>query len=76
MQNFFCQCRFKRGTKQTVGYIPAHAAKVGNRVRLLSLDREFWIVTEVGQQVSTDFVKDNERNYKEFQASTSGGGID
>lgn len=73
---FYKQCRFKKGNYETIGYIPSWAAKVGNRVQLLSLDKQFWQVTECGQNVPAEFVKDNERNYKEFQGSTKGGGID
>lgn len=70
------QCRLSKGSSKTIAYIPSWAAKIGNEVQLLSLDKEFWIVDEAGQEVSADFVKENERNYKEFQGSTDGGGID
>ncbi len=75
------QCRFKRdgdtaGTYETIGYIPAWAAVVGNHVQLKSLDNKFWQVTEAGNEVPASFVRDNERNYKQFQESLKGGGID
>jgi hypothetical protein len=81
------QCRFRKFIKgfhpgtgdyhETVAYIQSWAAVVGNRVQLLSLDGEFWEVTEVSKEaVSHDFIRENERNYKEFQGSTRGGGID
>lgn len=74
---FYKQCRFKKGSFETVAWIPAWAAVVGNQVELLSLDGEFWTVTEASKEsVSADFIKENERNYKEFQHSTKGGGID
>lgn len=72
---FYCQCRFSLGNRHTHGYIPSWAAKVGNEVELVDLGG-FWRIDEVGEKVSADFVKDNERNYKEFQGSTKGGGID
>lgn len=72
----YCQCRFSKGNQFTVAYIPSVAAKVGYEVQLLSLDGEWWRVDEVGEKVSAEFVKENERNYKEFQGSTKGGGID
>lgn len=73
----FKQCKFKKGDTYTIAYIPEHAAKVGNRVELLTLDGDFWEVISVSEQsVSKQAVKDNERNYKAFQASTRGGGID
>jgi len=73
---FYSQCRFSKGNSNTIAYIPSWAAKVGNNVQLITLDNEFWRVDEVGEKVSAEFVKENERNYKEFQASTKGGGID
>lgn len=73
---YYNQCRFSKGTHKTIAYIPSFAAKVGNEVELLSLDGEFWKVDEVGEKVSVDFVKENERNYKEFQGSIKGGTID
>ncbi len=73
---FYRQCRLSRRNSKTIGYIPSWAAKVGNEVQLLSLDKEFWRVDEVGEEVPAEFVKENERNYKEFQGSLAGGGID
>lgn len=73
---FYKQCRFKKDKYETIAYIPSWAAVVGNKVQLLTLDGEFWEVVEAGNEVSADFVKENERNYKEFQGSTRGGGID
>lgn len=70
------QCRFTKGEHRTMAYIPSWAAKRGNQVQLLTLDGEFWTVTEVGEEVDAEFVKENERNYKEFQGSLNGGGID
>lgn len=58
-----------KGNSKTIAYIDAEAAKVGNEVQLLTLDGEFWRVDEVGSKVHADFVKENERNYKEFQHS-------
>lgn len=77
MENgFYKQCRFKKDKHETIAYIPAWAAVVGNKVQLLTLDGEFWEVVEAGSVVPADFVKKNERNYKQFQGSTNGGGID
>lgn len=73
---YYRQCRLKRENSETVGYIPERAAKVGNKVELLSLDSLFWTVTEVGTKVDYNFVKENERNYRLFQESLKGGGID
>lgn len=66
---YYKQCRFEKGNHRTIAWIPEHAAKVGNRVELLSLDGEFWTVSEVGTRLSKEEVKDNERNNKEFEHS-------
>lgn len=71
------QCRFKRGDCYTIAYIDASAAKVGNKVQLLTLDGELWDVIEASSDsVTHEFVKENERNYKQFQGSLKGGTID
>lgn len=77
---YYNQCRMSRvddnGKRFTVAYIPSWCAKVGIKIQLVTLDNDFWRVDEVGEKVTADFVKENERNYKEFQGSTKGGGID
>jgi hypothetical protein len=65
----YTQCRFRKGDHFTIGWIPSHAAKIGNKVELLSLDGEFWDVISAGAVLPKDQVKDNERNYKDFQHS-------
>lgn len=72
----YTQCTFRKGNAETRAWIPSTAAKVGNRVQLVSLDNELWDVISTGETVSKEFIKENERNYKEFQGSTNGGGID
>lgn len=74
------QCRFQRKHNghiaNTIAYIPSWAAKIGNEVQLLTLDAEFWIITEVGQEIDKETMKALERGHKDFQESLKGGGID
>ncbi len=69
-------CQLKNGNKETVGYIPARGAKVGAKVQLPDIDNEFWEVISVGDEKSKEYVRNNEKGYKAFQMSLSGGGID
>ena len=70
-------CQLENGTKQTVGYIPAKGAKVGRMVEMVDLDGEFWRVTSVQEPgVSKDYVRSQEKRFKEFQGSLKGGGIE
>ncbi len=68
-------CQLANGDKRTAGYIEERGAKVGAKVELTELDGEFWEVLSVGDAVSKDFVRSNERRFKDFQASLKGGGI-
>lgn len=74
------QCRFQRkvngAVANTIAYIPSWAAKVGNEVQLLTLDAEFWMVLEVGQEIDKETMKALGRGHKDFQESLKGGGID
>lgn len=46
MAKQYFQCRLRRGTSETVGWIEARGAKTGATVELLP-SRETWIVAEV-----------------------------
>lgn len=71
----FYWCFLKNGDKETCGYIEERGAKVGYKVELVEMDGEFWEVISVNPNpVSRDIALG--RNYKDFQHSTKGGGID
>lgn len=75
MSDYFW-CTLKNGNKETCGYIEKRGAKAGNRVELPDLDGEFWEVTLVFTPgVSKEFVRTEERSFKDFQGSLKGGGI-
>lgn len=78
MSEIYAQCRMRLNNVETVGYIPARAAKVGNEVELFDKDgsSQFWKVLSVGTTRTKEQVKEAERGYKDFQGSTRGGGID
>ena len=70
-------CNLQRENNHTSGYIEERGAKVGSKVELVDLDGEFWEVMSVSENsVTKDFVRNQERAFKQFQASTKGGGID
>lgn len=48
------QCRFKRGNSETVAWIDSKAARVGDRVELLSLDGNFWEIIGTGSVTEKD----------------------
>lgn len=75
-QQKFAQCELSNGDKHTVGFIPAWAAKIGNRVELTELDGQFWKVEKVGVLLTREQVRTGERRFKQFQGSLVGGGID
>lgn len=72
MSKEMTQVSLERGTERTVTFIETWAAKVGNKVELIDSGEGMWDVVAVGG--TTD--KDLSRMYKDFQASTRGGGID
>ncbi|MEM0987734.1 MAG: hypothetical protein AAGK00_02560 [Pseudomonadota bacterium] len=72
----FHWCQLANGDKRTAGYIEARGAKVGAQVEMIDLDGELWDVLSVGEAVSKDFVRKNEKRFKGFQESLRGGGID
>lgn len=83
MTEMYKQCKFQKNDLDdnavlyTTGWIEEHGAKVGNRVELLSADGEFWTVVSVSEQaLPKESIRANERNFKEFQKSLRGGGID
>lgn len=43
----YYQCKFRRGSAETVGWIEERGATVGNQVELLTADGQFWDVIEV-----------------------------
>lgn len=47
--DLYYQCKLRRGTEETVGWIEARGAKLGARVELLDMDRpkELWTVQQV-----------------------------
>ena len=75
MSDTYHWCQLANGNKRTSGYIEARGAKVGARVELPDLDGEFWEVLSVGDEVTKEFVRSNERRFKDFQKSLKGGGI-
>lgn len=76
MTQMYYWCNLHNGVKHTAGYIEDRAAKVGNVVEMIDLDGKFWTVdTVVGSGVTKKYVRDNEMNFKGFQASLKGGGI-
>lgn len=73
------QCEFGIGNRRTIAWMPAHAAIAGNSVQLKdsSDPEEFWEILSVGEiELSEEAVRRQARNYREFQGSTKGGGID
>lgn len=72
----FYWCQLANGDKRTVGYIEARGAKLGNRVELLNLDGEFWEVLSVGDAKPKDWIRNNEKRFRDFQGSLAGGGIE
>jgi hypothetical protein len=76
MSENYTQCRFEKDSEVTVGFIPSHAAKVGNKVQLIDISEELWDVVSTGKEMPKAQVREYERNYKLFQISTRGGGID
>ncbi len=73
------QCNFCQGDSRTTAWIPAWAAKSGNSVQLKTHDNpeSFWWIESVGDmELDESAIRSQERNYKEFQGSTRGGGID
>ncbi len=85
---WYTQCLLSRKEKNeageivgehiTIGWIPAWASKVNNRVELLDLSNkeELWdVVKTYGRKRKEDVLAD-ERGFKEFQNSLHGGGID
>ena len=76
MMDEYAQAELRQGTLVTTGWIPASAAKRGCRVTLLDMPAGWWTVTAVyGLRTEAD-MKEHERDYKAFQVSTRGGGID
>lgn len=71
-------CFLRNGDRETCGFIPARGARVGALVEMVDLDGEMWEVTSRGEGVSREYVRDQERRFKDFQGSLlkSGGGID
>lgn len=63
-------CQLKNGNKRTCGYIETRGAKVGNRVEMIDMDREFWEVINVGIEVSKELVRSNERMFKKWRSVT------
>ena len=77
MADMYYWSQLRNGDKHTCGYIEERGAKVGSFVELVDTDGEFWEVTRVSQPGFTkEYVRGNEKNYKQFQKSTRGGGID
>ncbi len=72
----FTQCVMRNGTSETTGYIPSRAARVGNKIELPDFDGGFWEVISLGHKMHKAAVQSQSRNYKGFQGSTKGGGID
>jgi hypothetical protein len=73
------QCMLQKGRGNMVCWIPSWAAHTRNRVQLKDSDnpQEFWQITAVGElEIDESEVRNKGRNYKEFQGSTRGGGID
>lgn len=60
----YYQCLLRLGESETVGWIEARGAKVGNRVQLLP-DWELWEVVEVYQHgIPEDFLKELQRLHR------------
>lgn len=61
------QCTFRKkipgGYSQTTAWIESWAAKVGNKVELLTLDGEFWDIISVGATSEQDM----SRRHKTFK---------
>lgn len=73
----YVQCKLKKDNSFTHGYIEERGAKVGAFVELIDFDGEFWEVISVSDIfIDKDMIRKQERNYKFFQGSTRGGGID
>lgn len=66
------QVSLKRGTSHMVTFIESWAAKVGNQVEILDTGKEMWDIIGVGSTTNVD----RSRDFKQFQGSTRGGGID
>ena len=76
MMDEYAQAELRQGTLVTTGWIPASTAKRGYRVTLLDMPGGWWTITVVyGVRAAAD-IKEHERDYKAFQGSTRGGGID
>jgi len=73
------QCRFKKGDSETVAFIPAWAAVVGNKVQLITLDGDLWTVTEASEKVFGDEYEHNapavQMTSEEFNAAVRSGEI-
>ena len=76
MSKTYHWCHLKNGDKRTCGYIEDRGATVGSSVQMIDLDDEFWEVTSVqNESVTKEYVRNNEKRFKGFQASLKGGGI-
>lgn len=74
--NLYYWCFLRNGNKHTAGYIPEMGAKVGALVEMVDLDGEFWTVESVGRSATKEYVRANEKKFKDFQHSLKGGGIE
>lgn len=75
----YCQCKFAHKTNRTSAWIPTWAARIGNEVQLKDSEDPniFWSLIAVGcNELDEATIRSQERNYREFQGSTKGGGID
>lgn len=71
-QELFSQCRMTRGRSETVGFIPAKAAVVGNVVRLdiKGAPRDGWRIDAAGAGVAKDAMRMFERQYTSQRAGS------
>ena len=77
MDEMYTQCLLQSGQRMTTGWIPTTAARRGHRVTLPDLDETVWTVVEVYTLcIPAATMVQHARDYKDFQGSTKGGGID